>query len=493
MQNIRQAKEGTAIPFFYSTLLAAIFSAAMLMTSCGGTHVSTTTQGFGTVSVSISDPPTCSAPSGDFQSVYVTIRSVQAHTSASADNNSAGWQELAPQIVSQPVQVDLLHLPANGQCLLSQLGSTSLPAGDYQQLRLLLLANQLPSGPPPLANACAALGQVFNCVVDNNGVPHTLDLSSQDVTGLKIPPGQVMGGPIHVASGQSVDINVDFDACRSIVATGHMGYRMKPVLTAGQVSKNLTGISGQIVDQQTLHPLAGAMVAIEAPDSTATDRIFMQALTDSTGHFSFCPLPMGATFDVVADAVDSNGVAYNATIVLNVPGGTAVGAIPLFAETGTLKGPGTIQGTVTALNGTSGAELDAVASAFQTVPLSGGGNRPVTIPPLPGSTPNFPVNASNLCPAGSPTGAFCGTYTLLVPASNPSVGTFSAGQITYTAPASGDVLYKAEVRAYKPSSGGTPICSPSPLQTSKDSGNLPLKVTAGATTTASRLDFTGCS
>jgi hypothetical protein len=79
--------------------------------------------------------------------VFVTIRSIQAHTSATADNNSSGWQELAPQLVSAPVQVDLLHLPASGQCLLEQLGSTSLPAGDYQQIRLILLANAAPSGP----------------------------------------------------------------------------------------------------------------------------------------------------------------------------------------------------------------------------------------------------------------------------------------------------------------------------------------------------------
>ncbi|MBZ5702667.1 MAG: DUF4382 domain-containing protein [Acidobacteriia bacterium] len=493
MHNIRQKKEGTATPLVYSTLLAAIFSAAMLLTSCGGTNVSSAPQGFGTVSVTISDPPTCSAPSGNFQSVYVTVRSVQAHTSATASNQSSGWQELAPQLVALPVQVDLLHLPANGQCLLSQLGSTSLPAGDYQQLRLLLLANSAPSGPAPLTNACASLGQVFNCVVDSHGVFHTLDLSSQDTTGLKIPPGQIMGGPIHVGSGQSVDINVDFDACRSVIHEGSGSYRLKPVLAAGQVSTNLTGISGQIVDQKTSLPIAGAMVAIEAPDSAGTDRIFMQALTDSSGRFSFCPLPLGATFDVVADAVNSSGVAYNATIVLNVPGGTNVGAVPLTPETGTPNGPGTIQGAVTAINGTLGANIDVVASAFQTIPLSGGASRPVTIPPLPGSTAVFTTDAVSPCPAGSPAGAYCGSYALVVPASNPSVGTFSAGQISYVPPLSGNVLYQAEARAFRPSSGGAAICSPSLLTTSKDASSQPLMVTAGAATTASRLDFAGCS
>src|SRR6059036_2031185 len=99
----------------------------------------------------------------------------------------SGWQELAPQLVSAPVQVDLLHLPAKGQCLLEQLGSTSLPAGDYQQIRLILLANAAPSGPAPStdSNACFKPlgGDVFNCVVDSSGT-HMLDLSSQANTGL---------------------------------------------------------------------------------------------------------------------------------------------------------------------------------------------------------------------------------------------------------------------------------------------------------------------
>jgi Domain of unknown function (DUF4382) len=137
---------------------------------------------------------------------------VKAHTSAAADANSSGWQELAPQPHSAPIQVDFLHLPANGQCLLRQLGSASLPAGDYQQIRLILMANAAPSGSVPSSNACSSLGNAFNCVVDGSGT-HILNLSSEQETGLKIPPGQIMGGPLHVAADQSVDLNIDFNTC----------------------------------------------------------------------------------------------------------------------------------------------------------------------------------------------------------------------------------------------------------------------------------------
>jgi hypothetical protein len=476
-------------------VLGALVAVALTLVTCGKTtFTGNFNNGMGTVNVSISDPPSCSPPAGSFKSVFITIRSVQAHISATADDNSPGWVELVPELNSQPVQVDLLNLPANGACLLKQLGSnTSLPAGDYQQIRLLLADNSSSTASLP-SNACASLGQVFNCVVDNKSNTSELQLSSQANTGLKIPPGQVVGGPIHVAAGQTVDINIDFNACASIIREGNGMFRLEPTLTAGVVSTNTTGISGQVVDSVTSQPIAGATVALENADKSSTDRIFMEAITDSGGHFSFCPLPMGAVFDVVVDAVSSSGTAYNATVVVNVPGGTDVGTLPLVAETGAAKGPGTIQGIATALNGTAGANIDVSTSALQTVSLSGGATRPVTIPLLPGSTSNVAVESSMPCPAtGSPMGAFCAQYTLVVPASNPNVGSFSAGKITFSPPASGNVLYSVEADATKPMSGGAAICSMPSRMTSLDALGMVLKVTAGAAVTAKEIDFAGCS
>ncbi len=494
--------------------LAAAMVAAIIISCSGGTSTMQTPS-MGTMNVSVSDPPSCAAassgaatvpvggtaaPTGTFTHVYVTIRSIQAHTSATADNTSSGWQELAPQLVSAPVQVDLLNLPQNGQCLLEQLGSTSLPAGDYQQIRLILLANAAPSGPAPsnAKNACFndLGGDVFNCVVDSNKVTHILNLSSEANTGLKIPPGQIMGGPIHVAAGQSVDLNIDFNTCASIFMEGNGDFRLKPVLTAGVVSANITGISGQIVDSVTSQPLAGAIVTLQFADKSGTDRIVMQQLTDPAGHFSFCPLAVGAVFDVVSDALTASGTAYNATVVLNVPGGTNLGAVPLVAETpataGASTGPGTIQGTITAINGTTGATIDADVSALQSVTVSSTSHT-FTVPLFANSkAADVKVTSSTSCPTGTPTGAFCGSYTLVVPASNPTVGTFSAGKTTITAPATGDVLYTVEADASNPTSDAA-MCSPPSQTTSKDGTAMPLKVTAGATTTAAELNFTGCS
>jgi type 1 fimbria pilin len=89
-----------------------IVAFAAVLVSCGGSGSSMSNGGTGTVHVSITDPPSCKFPNGDFQHIYVTIRSVQAHTSATADDNTPGWQELAPQLNTQPMQIDLL---AEGQ------------------------------------------------------------------------------------------------------------------------------------------------------------------------------------------------------------------------------------------------------------------------------------------------------------------------------------------------------------------------------------------
>jgi hypothetical protein len=474
---------------------------AAIGVSCGG---STKISGAlpGTVVVSISDPPSCMPPNGSFTHVFVTVRSVQAHIDPNAGDDSAGWQELAPQLASDPMQIDLFS-PTQTNCVLAQLGSASLPAGSYQQIRLLLVSNNPAAGAatPKTSNACLGLANVFNCVELSDNSFHELLLSSQANTGLKIPPGQIVGGPLQVMAGQSVDLNIDFNACASIVIEGNGAYRLKPTLTAGQVSANNSGIGGQVVDSLTKAPIAGSvMVAIEQPDSTGVDRILMQTAADANGNFRFCPLPTG-TFDIVIDAVTATNVPYNATAVLNVPNGVNLNTIPLVAETGATA-PAALQGFVTATKGTSAATVDVTLAALQTVALSGSGPRQITVPlesinagatPAVDSTGTISVEANTSCPVGAPMNSNCAQYTLVVPASNPNVGIFSSSGVTYTAPASGDVLFTVDALAFVPMSGGTKDCMPSEIPTSKDDGGLALKAIAATTTKVARIDFSGCS
>ncbi len=488
-------------PILHILLGLVIAVVAVMIISCGGSSSQLQSPSVGTVLTTISDPPSCMPPNGNFTHVFITVRSVQAHTSATADANSAGWQELAPQLASAPMQVDLFSKP-DTTCVLAQLGSASLPVGNLQQIRLLLLSNTAAAGSGPSPNACAGHG--FNCVVLDDGTTHDLVLSSQDETGLKIPPGQIMGGPIEVAAGQSVDLNIDFNACASIVREGNGTFRLKPTLTAGVVSPNTSGIGGQVVDSVTKKPITGnVIVALEQPDSMGIDRIVMQAAADSQGNFRFCPLPAG-TFDVVVVALGAANLPYNATAVVNVPNGTNLNVIPLVAEAGA-TGPAILQGFVTAKTATAGAMADVSLAALQTINVSSTVTRHLTIPlqdaqatatsPAVMSTGLISITDSKNCPTGSPMGANCAQYTLVVPASNPSVGVFASGGFTFSAPASGNVLFSVDAIATVPMSGGTLDCTPSEIVTSTDASTppQPLKVTPAMTTNVARTDFTGCS
>ena len=496
-------KKLPARDFALSLVMAVV---TVYFVSCGGNPITPPSLSMGTVSATISDPPSCMPPNGHFMHAFITVSSVQAHTSATADDNGPGWQELAPQLASSPMQIDLFSKP-DTTCVLAQLGSASLPVGTLQQIRLILLSNTPAAGAAvPSPNSCAGNG--FNCVVLDDGTIHELALSSQANTGLKIPPGQIVGGPIQVMAGQSVDLNIDFNACASIVREGNGTYRLKPTLTAGVVSANNSGIGGQVVDSVTKAPIAGnVIVALEQPDSKGIDRIVMQAAADSQGNFRFCPLPTG-TFDVVVVALGPANLPYNATAVVNVPNGANLSGIPLVAETGA-SGPAILQGFVTAKTATAGATADVTVAALQTINVSSSTTRQVTIPlqntqattatPAVTSSGLISIIDSTSCPMGSPTGANCAQYTLVVPASNPSVGVFVAGGFLFSAPATGDVLFSVDANAVVPMSAATNAgntdCTPSEIVTSMDASTppQPLKVTPATTTNVARTDFTGCS
>jgi hypothetical protein len=103
------------------------------------------------------------------------------------------------------------------------------------------------------------------------------------------------------------------------------------------------------------------------------------------------------------------------------------------------------------------------------------------------------VSLTTVSGASCPANTDCVSYTLSVPAANPSVGTFStSGAQSPAAPASGSVGYTMDAVAFVSGGAGTLDCSPSELQTSSTTTNTPLTVTPGASMSAATLAFTGC-
>ncbi len=214
--------------------------------------------------------------------------------------NDPGWIDLTPNLQQNPKQVDLLGQASN-QCFLAMLGSTTeLQPGTYQQIRIFLAKNNT----TVKNNRC---GNDANCVMlssDATDTPQPLLLSSEAQTGIKIPSGQIAGGQFVVAAGQTEDLDIDFNACASIVAQGNSQFRLKPVLHAGEVTLTSSSINGKVVDSLTGQPISGGntVVALEQQDSSGVDRVIMETVTDSTGAFVFCPVSAG-TYDLVAVAL----------------------------------------------------------------------------------------------------------------------------------------------------------------------------------------------
>src|SRR6185295_739784 len=102
------------------------------------------------------------------------------------------WSELA---VSPARRLDLLDL-TNG--VMEELGTMPLAAGHYSQVRLVLTSNT-GNGNSALANAVQPTG--------GDLIP--LDTPSAQQSGLKLQ------AHFDVAAGQTADIVLDFDACKS--------------------------------------------------------------------------------------------------------------------------------------------------------------------------------------------------------------------------------------------------------------------------------------
>ncbi len=462
---------------------AALLIAGAVLLACGNTNVQgNLNPAVGTVSVTFSDPTTCEAPAGPYSNIFVTIRGVRAHRSSTAGDGDTGWIDLAPALANAPRQVDLLG-NANASCFLAMLGSTQLEVGQYQQIRLLLLDNN--SGSQVSGNQCS--GNDANCVVlAADGSIHELLLSSEANTGIKIPSGQIAGGSFVVEEGQITDLNIDMNACASIVITGAGAFRLKPVLHAGEVSLQTSSISGKVVDSVTSMPITGGTIIVALEQVVnGVDRVIMQTTADASGNFTFCPVADG-TYDVVVAAVDGNGVAYAATVTTGVADGTSMGNIPIIATTGMNTAVASIMGQVTTSTGAAGTSADIEVSALQPI----GNNVLATIPLAAQSavTLSLATAPDAACPANTD----CVSYTMQVPGLNPNVGAFNSGGTTYTQNIVDPVAYTVDGRAFVPMSGGTENCTPSTLMTSMLQGGGALVVTPGGSVTAETLAFTAC-
>ncbi|HIE4194913.1 MULTISPECIES: DUF4382 domain-containing protein [Burkholderia] len=358
-----------------------------VLAGCGGGDDGGGTQ-TGTLHVAMTDAPSCG-----FDHVYVTVSQVRVNANANAADNDGGWSTVS---LATPQKIDLLSL-TNG--VLADLGQTALPAGQYQQVRLVLAQNQ--------GNTLA------NSVVPSGGTEQALATPSATQSGYKIIQ------PFTVQPNTLVDLVLDFNACKSIVQRGNGSYALKPVVTA--IPTVVSGaISGYVAAAE-----AGATVYAEQGG-----KVVRGTVADSSGKFVLSPLIQSSTqgnYDVViVQNHFASGIVRSVPVVVNTTTAVSASNAPITLPASTMS---TVGGTVT-------ASANAFVRALQTIDANA-----------------YEITSIN---ANMDTGA----YSLSVPAAAPIVGTYSgslpvalaaapaaAGQYTIEADAASGATQSANVNA----------------------------------------------
>jgi hypothetical protein len=203
----------------------------------------------GTLSLRITASPTpdtqATPTPSTIQHIFVTLRGIEATPSAIPNDDSPNWRDLAPQLSTQPQQLDLLAHCADA-CKEQQntFADVAIPADAYRQIRLRLAPNQLATDEPvPEENACGSVG--FNCVITADGEirPLVLDNTSSQ---FQISSGQISGGFFRVLPDTAVNLKIEFNPRSSLFFPVNETVRLVPAFTVEpQTSSESTAAPNQ--------------------------------------------------------------------------------------------------------------------------------------------------------------------------------------------------------------------------------------------------------
>lgn len=323
--------------------------AAVLLAACGGGGSSSSgPTPTGMLQMSVTDAPAC------YDHVIVNVAKLRVHMSDDTKTGDADpeWRDIVP--ANAPVQIDLVNL-TNGQ--LKDLGNATVPAGAYRQIRLVL----------------ASTG---NTVTPVGGTAQPLTTPSGQESGLKIKAN------FDVVAGQTSDVLMDFDACKSIVLTGSGKYILKPVVRlgakpAGAIQGFVSGtVTSSTVSGTTTTTTTGTLRSISV-SAQQDGTVIRSTIPDATGKFMLSYLPAG-TYTVV---VTGSGVTTSGTLDTTRGAATRViDSVPVAASTVSLNtsttslvlspsAMSTVSGTITASTKAANDDLgdDARVSAMQKV------------------------------------------------------------------------------------------------------------------------------
>ena len=270
--------------------ILSVITVAMLLASCtggGGGYGGSMSPGSGSamMSFNLMDGPFRTS-GGTVRAVNVTIKSVQLI-------GTGGPQTIVSFSPSESVNL------LNYETTPLSLGSAALPAGHYQQVRLVLDTSQSSNTtvvingttyPLTIPSATGPYGFGNNDALDNTTGPGT--------SGIKVNINLTAQG------GYTYAFVLDFNAAESIIDSGGR-WQMKPVLVAAPQATS-GAIAGMVKDNAG-SAVSGAEVLAQQNGTTINSGV-----TDTNGNFQINALPAG-TYTLVVNNVWTNQAGQSET------------------------------------------------------------------------------------------------------------------------------------------------------------------------------------
>jgi hypothetical protein len=218
--------------------------------------------GVGSIRILLVDSPAI------LDSVVICVSKIEVHKSVS-DSTQGTWFTINDSLR----YFDLLQL-TNGATAI--LGDTSLSAGKYTQIRLIL--------------------ENGSYVIDD-GIKENLDIPSASQSGIKL------NHSFDIESSNLYEFYLDFNVDKSIIQTGNGQYKLKPVI---RIVPNI--ISGSISGQVLPLDAFPTIWTMEDSDTVST-------FTDVNGLFKLMALPEGI-YDV--NIIPADTVTYKDTTITGI-------------------------------------------------------------------------------------------------------------------------------------------------------------------------------
>jgi hypothetical protein len=264
-----------------SLLLAAVGAVAVMVAGCGGGGSGSNGSGstgavpaaeMSKVSFSLVDTP-FRFSGQQVTAVTITVKRIELV-------GTGGKQTVAT--LSPPEAINLLDFQKPPGI---QLGTGSIPAGNYEQARLILDSSQPDNNSVTLADGTveplkipsATNGSKFGGTSVDNG-------NGPGESGVKVKIG------LNAVGGQTYSILLDFNAAESIVTAGHSGkWIMKPVIVGSAYASGwIAGVAVLTQPSASPLPIAGAeIVAVQ------NGQMINTGVTGTDGSYSIDALPQG--------------------------------------------------------------------------------------------------------------------------------------------------------------------------------------------------------